>query len=394
MRYLYGDSAPFPHGYDFLATLQRFLEESARTVSLTSEMASLVEARVASERTRVRALADLEALHATLVADLEAGAMRLAGELAPDYAGRIRDEAGRAVEAARAHAAQREDHERRALETELAQRHELARQALEGFFLSARMPILAATIRMDLEGQSPRMSAELVHEGGIVAAVTLAASRAHDWVAPRRAGDFAPELSMLIGLKKGLFRRGDEPEAVRLDDFILGGFVLGEDTAEIRLRRRATEPDAYVFEARLQEEGRLVAHVTRALEAAEHAGPVELEEADRRKVLQFWERLRSAVEGPLDQRSALTALMLDGENVFDSGQYGELLARVVRSLAHTMTEVSRRSPNKEELSLKRESDAGAREELYVKKKDLLVALAGLTLEQRTLFAPLGLGVAE
>ncbi len=203
MRYLYGDSAPFPHGYDFLATLQRFLEEAARTVSLTSEMAALVEARVASERTRVRALADLEALHATLVADLEAGAMRLAGELAPDYAGRIRDEAGRAVEAARAQAGQREDHERRALETELAQRHELARQALEGFFLSARMPILAATIRMDLEGQSPRMSAELVHEGGIVAAVTLAASRAHDWVAPRRAGDFAPELSMLIGLKKG-----------------------------------------------------------------------------------------------------------------------------------------------------------------------------------------------
>ena len=41
MRYLYGDSAPFPHSYNFLSTLESFIGAAARIVKLDSESRSL-----------------------------------------------------------------------------------------------------------------------------------------------------------------------------------------------------------------------------------------------------------------------------------------------------------------------------------------------------------------
>ena len=37
MRYLYGDSAPFPHSFNFLSTLEAFMAAAARIVQLESE---------------------------------------------------------------------------------------------------------------------------------------------------------------------------------------------------------------------------------------------------------------------------------------------------------------------------------------------------------------------
>jgi hypothetical protein len=392
VRYLYGDSAPFPHGYDFLATLERFLEDAARVVRLDSEMAELTADASAAELGRMQAIAALERLHLDVCQKLEDGGMRLGGDYAPDYAGRLLESATREIDEARRLAATRAEQEEQSLARALEQRHEEARRALEAFFLLGRLPILAAAIRMELHDGRPRMTADLVHEGGIVAELGLAADRIPEWQAPRRAGEFQPNLELLVGLKRGLFRRGERLEPVKLDDYVFGGFILNEDTAVLRLRRRPNEPDAYVFDVRL-EEGRLVVEVTRPNETKESGEPsdaTQLEEGDRRQVLSLWERLRRGVEGPLDRRERLTALLLDGEDVFETARYVPLLERLVRSFAHTISEVARRSPNREELSLKRESDGGDREELYVKKKDLTVRLEGLTETELALFAPLNL----
>ena len=41
MRFLYGDSAPFPLGYNFLATLEVFMTAATRVVQLESESREL-----------------------------------------------------------------------------------------------------------------------------------------------------------------------------------------------------------------------------------------------------------------------------------------------------------------------------------------------------------------
>jgi hypothetical protein len=58
--------------------------------------------------------------------------------------------------------------------------------------------------------------------------------------------------------------------------------------------------------------------------------------------------------------------------------------------APIVAEIARRSPNALELSLKCETDGGRREELYLRKKDLVAKLEPLTPPARALFAPLAL----
>ena len=55
-----------------------------------------------------------------------------------------------------------------------------------------------------------------------------------------------------------------------------------------------------------------------------------------------------------------------------------------------MAEVARRSPNEHELSLKVENDTGRREEIYLRKAQLVSALASVTPKARGVFDPLGL----
>ena len=60
-------------------------------------------------------------------------------------------------------------------------------------------------------------------------------------------------------------------------------------------------------------------------------------------------------------------------------------------LAPTVVEISKRSPNPQELSLKHEDDSGRREEIYLRKQDLLSKLEPLDRESRAVFGPFALG---
>ena len=55
MRYLYGDSVPFPPQYDFLAALEVFCAQAARVVRLDAEMRALRKAAEEGAVTRNRA---------------------------------------------------------------------------------------------------------------------------------------------------------------------------------------------------------------------------------------------------------------------------------------------------------------------------------------------------
>jgi hypothetical protein len=53
-------------------------------------------------------------------------------------------------------------------------------------------------------------------------------------------------------------------------------------------------------------------------------------------------------------------------------------------------EIARRSPNAHELSLKVENDSGRREEIYLRKAQLVSSLSSVTPKERGVFDPLGL----
>jgi hypothetical protein len=83
-------------------------------------------------------------------------------------------------------------------------------------------------------------------------------------------------------------------------------------------------------------------------------------------------------------------LELDGRDVYANGLSLQLVTRLVTSFAPTVEAIVARSPSTQELSLKKEHDDGRREELYLRREDLLKKLAPLHAEGRGVFAPLGL----
>jgi hypothetical protein len=92
----------------------------------------------------------------------------------------------------------------------------------------------------------------------------------------------------------------------------------------------------------------------------------------------------------LDQKEQLLAVSLDSQPVIEGGLALAFVVRLVSMFAPTVREIAKRSPNEFELSLKMETEAGRREELYLRKEQLTMKLQPLSSDGRAVFAPLGL----
>src|SRR5882762_7224667 len=101
MRYLYGDSAPFPHAFNFLATLERFMAAGTKVVKLESEARNLESMAATSAATRVKALDELESFHEQIIAGIQERARRAAQRQTAEYVVQVVEHAARLVEDAR-----------------------------------------------------------------------------------------------------------------------------------------------------------------------------------------------------------------------------------------------------------------------------------------------------
>src|SRR5262249_61419303 len=111
--------------------------------------------------------------------------------------------------------------------------------------------------------------------------------------------------------------------------------------------------------------------------------------------------VRSSLGELIPFKERLIAVRLDDHDLFElgpdergRGPATRFIERVVRLFAPIVTEIARRSPNREELSLKVETENGRREEIYLRKQELLTKLAPLGEDARAMFAPLALGKPE
>jgi hypothetical protein len=114
-------------------------------------------------------------------------------------------------------------------------------------------------------------------------------------------------------------------------------------------------------------------------------GPADLGHLDR-----LWQALRLATRELADQKEQLLAVNLDGQAVFESSLVVPFVVRLVAMFAPTVQEIAKRSPNEFELTLKRETEGNRREELFLRKEQLVSKLQPLSAAGRAVFAPLGL----
>ena len=152
MRYLYGDSAPFPHSFNFLATLERFMAAATKVVKLESEARSLESTSAASAAARIKSLDELETFHEAVILGVQESARRATHRQTAEYALQVVENAVRLVEDARRTTTASNDREQAQVRADVERRRNEIRQSLENFLTTGRLPILDAVIKTRWEG--------------------------------------------------------------------------------------------------------------------------------------------------------------------------------------------------------------------------------------------------
>jgi hypothetical protein len=91
----------------------------------------------------------------------------------------------------------------------------------------------------------------------------------------------------------------------------------------------------------------------------------------------------------MPKRNSVRGVRLDGQDAFAHDLGPRLFDRLIERFAPYVQDIARRSPSVHELSLKLEKEDGRREELYLRKSELVDELTSLDPRMRARFGPLG-----
>jgi len=403
MGFLFGDSSKFPMDFNFLATLEKFMPCATKVVMLEAEDREQAKQAVDHGAARAMALEAVEALHEKLVRSFDAvlgdptagphGTMTLDAQDAHParvaYAKKIRDYAARIVEEQRESSLQANDGEALKCKTESDRREKDARREVETFLKSAQLELLTARVSFTL-GETKNDAAAVVRTaGGIVIGFSLGAAKIPAWREPRKLSEFGTGLDLMVGIKKSFFKGVVTAEPLHLDDFVIGRADLNADVLLLSLRRKVDQKDSVVLKVRRTERG-LTGDFDRPDEPNAKSIPSALSPEDLEKLQGVWKAIRAAFDELLPHKEAVTHLEMDGRDVFKEKLCLALVTRFIATFAPLVTEIARKSPNREELSLKIENEDGRREEIYLKKEILTKSLEPLNAIGRQVFTPLGL----
>lgn len=389
MRYLFADSTPFPPQYDFLAAFEVFVENAARAVRLEAEARAMLEGTQQAALGRARSVEELEAIHASVVRVAREAALGATAPPITAYLQSVIEHAERLVADARRTAQSEIDRDRAEAQVGASARRLEERSAAERFLVALRLPVLGSRVTMGLVDGQHEIEVVSSHPENLVLSFALDTEGVAEWAKPRRVAEFAQEIVLPVGIKRSIFRRTVQHEPLKLDDHFVGGFTLGEDDAEIRLRRKPDQRDSLVFRLRRTEQA-FLAEVEHPEDAAASELPPVLDAQSGAELERFWTLLRSACGPLLVRRARVLTAVLDGQDAFEGANVRRLVMAVVRIIAPTVVEIARRSPNPSELSLKVEDAEGRRQETYLKRALLRKKLDEVPRSERGIFEPLGL----
>lgn len=388
--YLYGDSHPFDGGYDFLAELEGFVRAASQALILANQADQL------EQNLGTRAQEHLHAIEAiTTFFDnvnrvvTERAARSAAPALVAPYASELLGQVAALAQRAKQSRAHDLDADSVAVTSSIQAKRAELRDVLSSYLLHDPLPTLSWAMSLHLGGTAPHGQIVLSQPSDLTTSFTVDVT-AGAWGKPRKVAEVSPGLELQVGLKKAFLRSSLYPDIHALDDFYIGELELGPDSMELHLRRKPDAPrDAYVLELDSTEEGRMFARVvTRNAKKGGESEPFTSQAEDIRKISQLAAILRRECKPLLHRKRRLVFAHLDGHDVFERGLVRQLFERIIARMAPVAAEVARHSPNRSELSLKVERDGGRREELYLRKAELIDMVAPLPDDEQQLFIPL------
>ncbi len=394
MRYLYGDSTPFPLGYNFLSTLEAFMTASTRFVQLDVEGSQIAKQQGDLAANRVKGLEALEQFHNVVMRAVQDTAQKVQHQHALEYARAVAEYATHYIEDHRRNTLASNERESLQLRGDSDRRAGEMRAQLEAFLKVARFPVLKTKlgVRLNLDGREARHTgtAAFEHPDGITTSFTIAPHRSPSWSAPRRVSDFVQGVDLRVGVEKSWLRGTVTAKVLNVDDWTIMQADISDEAFDLVLRRKLTEKEMLVFQIRRNEAGGIGGTVEHPGAPGAEALPSNLSGQDVSQIERVWLALKTASREILDHKEQLLSVSLDAQPVFENGLAVPFIVRLVAMFAPTVREIAKRSPNEYELTLKTEAEGGRREELYLRKEALVSTLQPLPAKGREVFAPLGL----
>ncbi len=402
MRYLFGDSKPFPLSFNFLATLEAFMSAATRVVQLETEGARQASQLAKANQERILTVDTFDALHQSLIVTVNQvitggyGPRGTVSDSEPppeiqEYAQKLNEYSAKLIQEKRLLAKSTTERESAALAAAKEKRSAEIKLHLEHFFRTVEVPVLSSRVSLKVVGKDHKSELGVVfrNHGDIVTGFTLTPGRHLAWASPRKVSEFVPTFDLTVGSKKSFFKGVVSAELVSLADYVVGRADVHDRGAEIALRKKAEVKDAYVFKLQKSSKG-MTGEVERPDDPNAKSLSPTLELDDVLKLDTLAQRLREAFEPLFMERESVVCVDLDSKDVFKHQLGLPIVSRLVKTFAPLVEEITSRSPSDQELSLKLEDDNGKREELYLRRDDLLKKLQPLNAEGRGVFAPLGL----
>lgn len=392
MKTLYGDATPFPHGHDFLATLQRVIGASVTLLHAA-------EARDHQELRKSKLEADA-ARDRRAVQELSKKAEQtLRGGASQALSTRAIEMRARAVEALM----QRVEREIATIDRELAaasteveaatQRRQLELQpTLAQLLLEHELPntIWGCTWHAR-EGSEliPGARAVAIHPGGLEASFRLAVDEGSPWARVGRVRDFVGEIQVMMPTRRGTLRDRSGMKRRKLGALYVAAVDAGPKRTAVLLKTKLEEGAT----------GYLVTRIDGgALDIKPVCNPRELGLSVAREqqpaLASLLDHLARDVRQLVEQREEVTAIRFADEALSDISAPEDLAMMLLDTIGDLTREIVRRSPREDELCLKRDLGGRRREELFLPVAELRARIDELPPSARAPFNALGLGTVR
>jgi len=264
------------------------------------------------------------------------------------------------------------------------------RTVLSNYLLADPLPTLDWALSLNLGGTAPHGQILLNHPGELSTNFVIDVSGDSAWGRPRKIGEISPALTLQVGFKKAFLRSSVHPDIQTLDDFYVGELEIGPQSMELHLRRK---PDSgrtsFVIDYEFGEHGPRV-KVSRRDEKGDGGEPLYSPQGeDLQRIRQLVSAVRNECRPLLQRKSRLLSAHLDDRDVFEEGLVRQVYERIAARLKPIAEQVNRHSPSPLELSLKIEAADGRREEVYLRKQELVEMIESLPPDAKALFRGLG-----
>ncbi len=383
--YLFADSVPFSHNFDFISVLEGFVDLAA---DVLGEARGVRQHQHEIARLRGELAQSVVALHRLENEVVERAVNMLFSQADPtleavaaDLDGVARDLCGRS----RAELQARFDTQISLLCTAIREHEAHMASAVKRFFLESELEVTHEGFSLLLTDDGYRIRLRQLVEGNITARFEVAAEKTF-WSRPRRVSDFVPGLRLGVGMRRRAFSRALRLETRALGDYLIGRIRREGDRMDVSLRKKNETRDSLRI-LLSREEDRVRGQVLRV---DSPAAPFDIPSEHADRVVALWNALEGVCVGDKVARCSVARVSLGDKDVLRGQGAEQLVDYLVAAYRPIVAELLNHGAASGELSLKRDLGDGRREERFATLSHLIEKVSRLDHEQRVRLRGLGL----